>query len=176
MRHHQTVLFAMFHGRCREQHTAQHRGPAPPLSAEQKDREAKARERASRPATRLRIWPYHAAEAAQRSNGALTVDWRPNPDWFKERDVRGLADRSALVIVGRPYAARVELTTDRRSIVTTYAVQVDETFKERQVPPFMQQATVRIPGGRLESATVSPLKCGPDGAEDGRALRVLPPA
>jgi hypothetical protein len=151
MRHHSTLFFAMcFTVSLASIAPAQPRRPA--TAAEHKaDREAVARERARRDLLRdLESGRLTLPEAAQRSGGALTIDWRPNPDWFKERDIRGLADRSALVIVGRPFAARVELTPDRRSIVTTYSVQVDERFKERQIPPFMQHVTVRIPGGRME--------------------------
>ena len=124
-----------------------------PITAEQKQahREAVAREWARRDLLRdLESERITLREAARRAGGTLVLERAEIPDCIPAWNVRGLTNRSSLVIVGRPLAARVELTDDRRSIATTYSVQVDDTFKARQLPPFMRHVVVTVPGGRMD--------------------------
>lgn len=78
-------------------------------------------------------------------------------------DVRGLADRSSLIIVGRPLAAGVELSDDRRSIATTYSVQVDDMLKGSRLSAFVHHVIVKVPAGRIDfgDGTSAETRSGP---------------
>lgn len=151
MRRHSPAFFTLFLiGSLASTALAQHRRP---VTAEQQQahREAVARARARLDLLRdLESGRITVREAAHRAGGTLVLERVEIPDCIPVWDVRGLTNRSSLVIVGRPLAARVELTDDRRSIATTYSVQVDDTFKARQLPPFLRHVIVRVPGGRMD--------------------------
>jgi hypothetical protein len=163
MRRSLVVLLSMFlAGSGASTAAAQHRWPT--AAERQAHREAVARARARRDLLRdLELGRITLREAARRVGGTLVLDQRPNLDCFPQSDVRGLADRSSLVIMGRPLAAAVELTDDRRSIATTYSVQVDDTFKGRQLSAFVQHVIVRVPGGRIDfgDGTSAETRSGP---------------
>lgn len=118
-------------------------------------REQARRERANRDALRaLGSENIMLQEAVRLADGHLTMSGRPNPDAFKAADVSELAKKSRVVLVGRPSGApRVQLSTDRRSIVTQYSIIVDEIVLGgpggRGMPPMMLQVKVDVPGGTM---------------------------
>jgi hypothetical protein len=121
----------------------------PQLTGQQAGREAVTRDRARRDLLfDLQSGLITLPEAARRTEGRLVLDRPSVLSCFP--NIRDLTDASSLVVVGRPFAARVELTEDRCSIVTTYSVQVDDTLKTPRISPFMQHVMVRMPGGRLD--------------------------
>lgn len=123
--------------------------------AQQAMREQTRRERATRDAIRaLSSAGTTLQDAVRLAGGRLTVSGRPNPDAFKAGDVSDLVRKSRVVLVGRPSGApRVQLSTDRRSIVTQYSIIVDEIVRGgaggRGMPPMMLQVKVDVPGGTM---------------------------
>jgi hypothetical protein len=146
------------------------------VAEQQAAREARARERAQRDLLRdLDGGRITLPEAARLAGGTLVIDRRPVLECFPQLNVRGLVDHSSLVIAGRPFVARVELTNDRRSIVTTYSVQVDDTFKTRQLAPLLRHVIVRVPGGRMDfgDGTSADILSGPPLAPGERYVLFL---
>lgn len=175
MRRHPLVFLPLFLiGALASPAQAQRRLPT--LAEQQAHREAVARERPRRDLLRdLEFGRITLPEAARRAGGTLVLDRRPL-DCFPQWDVRGLANRSSLVIVGRPFVARVALTDDRRSIVTTYSVQVEDTFKATsRVLPFVRVVIVTVPGGRMDfgDGTSAEIRSGPSLALGDRYVLFL---
>lgn len=118
-------------------------------------REQVRRERAARDAIRaLASEGTTLQDAVRLAGGQLTLSGRPNPDAFKAADVSELVRKSRVVLVGRPSGSpRVQLSTDRRSIVTQYSIIVDEIVRGgaggRGMPPMMLQVKVDVPGGTM---------------------------
>ncbi len=89
-------------------------------------------------------------EAITIAGGRLTLDPSPNIDAYEVPDLATLRSHSILVILGRPYAAHVQLSDAERRVVTRYAIQVDEVLqRDRDFSPLLAQVSVDVPAGRV---------------------------
>jgi hypothetical protein len=111
---------------------------------------AESRATAERDAIRdLMVGDLTLPEAIRHAGGKLTLDARPNPDYFRVPNLESLTRKSQVVVVARQSGPpRVQLSDNARSVVTHYDMVVETVARQDgKVPPTL---TVEVPGGQLK--------------------------